>query len=41
MVINKFAQIYSHLDSAQMDGLQVIPDPLDHSVFNGGGGCSE
>jgi hypothetical protein len=38
MVINKCAQIYGHPDSAQMDGLQAIPDPLDRSAFNGGGG---
>jgi hypothetical protein len=38
MVIKKCAQIYGHHDSAQMDGLQAIPDPLDRSAFNGGGG---
>jgi hypothetical protein len=38
MVIKRCAQIYGHHGSAQMDGLQAIPDPLDLSSFNGGGG---
>jgi hypothetical protein len=38
MVINKCAQIYGQPDSMQMDGLQRIPDPHDHSAFNNGGG---
>jgi hypothetical protein len=38
MVTNKCAQIYGHHDSAQMDGLQAIPDPLDRSTFNERGG---
>jgi hypothetical protein len=38
MVIKRCAQIYGRHGSAQMDGLQAIPDPLDLSAFNGGGG---
>jgi len=38
MVTNKCTQIYGHHDSTQMDGLQEILEPLDHSSFNGGGG---
>jgi hypothetical protein len=38
MVTNKCTQIYGHHDSAQMDGLQAILNPLDHSSFNDGGG---
>jgi hypothetical protein len=32
------AQIYDHPTSVQSDGPQKIPDPPDHSAFNGGGG---
>jgi hypothetical protein len=40
MVIKKCTQIYGCHGGAQMDGLQVIPDPPDRSAFNGGGGGS-
>jgi hypothetical protein len=38
MVIKKCAQIYGYHNDTHMDDLQEIPDPLDLSSFNGGGG---